>query len=58
MKKFSEIVKELELKGVEIRVTKATLNGHRAYKVKAPDFNPAALWTAAEIKEAYQNAIF
>ena len=59
MKKFSEIKKELKSKGIEVRRIRATLNGAQAYKVLGSDeHNPAAIWTAWDIKHRYQRGEF
>lgn len=53
--KFNEVIKELIVKGVRVVKIKATLNGAQAYKVKGSKYNPAALWTAAQITWVYQH---
>lgn len=58
MKKFSEIKKELKTKGIDIRRIRATLNGAQAYKVIGSEHNPAAVWTAWDIKTRYQRGEF
>ena len=58
MKKLSEIKKELKSKGIEVRRIRATLNGAQAYKVIGSEFNPAAIWTAWDIKHRYQRGEF
>lgn len=54
MKKFNEIKKELKTKGIEVRRIRATLNGAQAYKIIGSDHNPAAIYTAFDIRWAYQ----
>ena len=56
--KFNEVVKELKTRGIEICKVKAKLNGVQAYKVKGSKYNPAALWTAAQIREVYSHGEF
>ena len=58
MKSFREIKKELKLKGIEVRKLRATLNGAQAYRVIGSEHNPAALWTALDIKYRYQRGEF
>ena len=52
---FKEVIKELIIKGIRVVKIKAKLNGAQAYKVKGSKYNPAALWTAAQIKWVYQH---
>lgn len=56
--KFSEIKKELKLKGIEVRKLRATLNGAQAYRVVGRDYDPAVIWTRADIWEAYRRGEF
>lgn len=58
MKKFNEIKKDLEAKGIEIRRIRATLNGAQAYRIIGSEHNPAAIWTAWDIKTRYQRGEF
>ena len=58
MEKFREVVRVLKKRGVEIRKIRATLNGAQAYKVIGSEHNPAALWTAQDIRDAYQRGEF
>ena len=58
MKSFREIKKELKLKGIEVRKLRATLNGAQVYRVIGSEHNPAALWTALDIKHRYQRGEF
>lgn len=58
MKKISEIKKELKLAGIEIKKIKATLNGLQAYRVVGRDYDPAVIWTRADIREAYRRGEF
>ena len=56
--KFKEVIRELLTRGIKVIKIKASLNGVQAYKVKGSGYNPAALWTAAEIKRIYQHGEF
>ncbi len=56
--KFKEVIKELIIKGIRVVKVKATLNGAQAYKVKGSKYNPAALWTAAQIRRVYSHGEF
>ncbi len=58
MEQFREVKKILKTRGIEIRKIKATLNGAQAYKVKGSKYNPAALWTAAQIRQVYSHGEF
>lgn len=58
MKKFDEIKKELEARGIEVRRIRATLNGAQAYRIIGSEFNAAAIWTAWEIKSRYYRGEF
>lgn len=55
---LNEIKKELKAKGIEVRRIRATLNGAQAYKIVGSEFNPAAIWTAWDIKHRYQRGEF
>ncbi len=53
---FAEIKKTLKNKGDEIVAVKAALSGAKAYKViGSKDHNEYALWTAAQIREAFKH---
>ncbi len=55
MEKFREVKKILKARGIEIRKVKATLGGAQAYRVIGSDeHNPAAIYTAFDIRWAYQ----
>jgi len=56
--KFKEVIKELLAKDIRVLKVKATLNGAQAYKVKSSKYNPAALWTAEQIKRVYEHGEF
>ena len=59
MEKFREVVRVLKKRGVEIRKIRATLNGAQAYKIiGSEEHNPAAIWTAWDIKYRYQRGEF
>lgn len=59
MEKFREVIKILKARGIEIRKIKATLNGAQAYKIiGSEDHNPAAIYTAFDIRWAYQSGEF
>ncbi len=53
--KFKEVIKELLTKGIGVVKINAKLNGAQAYKVKGSKYNPAALWTAAQIRQVYSH---
>lgn len=55
---FREIKKELKIKGIEVKKIRATLNGSQAYRVRGSEHNPAAIWTAQDIRDAYQRGEF
>ena len=56
--KFKEVTKELLTKGIRVIKINAKLNGAQAYKVKGSKYNPAALWTAAQIRQVYSHGEF
>ena len=56
--KFKEVTKELLTKGIRVIKINAKLNGAQAYKVKGSKYNPAALWTASQIKWVYSHGEF
>lgn len=56
--KFNEVIKELLVKGIRVIKIKATLNGVQAYKVIGSKYNPAALWTSAQIRQVYSHGEF
>lgn len=59
MEKFREVIKVLKTRGIEIRKIRATLNGAQAYKIiGSEDHNPAAIYTAFDIRWAYQRGEF
>ena len=59
MEQFREIKKILKGRGIKIRKIKATLNGAQAYKILgSAEHNPAALWTAAQIRQVYSHGEF
>ena len=53
-----KVFKELLKMGIRVRKIKATLNGAQAYKVIGSKYNPAALWTAAQIRQVYSHGEF
>ena len=55
---FREIKRALKTKGIEVKKIRATLNGSQAYRVRGSEYNPAALWTAQDIRDAYQRGEF
>lgn len=57
-KTFAEIRKELLGRGIDIIRVLATLNGKQCYKIHGKGFNRAAIFTAADIKQAYYEGEF
>lgn len=58
MKSFNEIKKELKENNIFVVKMNATINGVQAYKLRGVEHNPAAIWTAEEIKNTYYNGEF
>jgi predicted transcriptional regulator len=58
IKTFAQIRKELLGKGIDIIRVLATLNGKQCYKIHGKGFNRAAIFTAADIKQAYYEGEF
>jgi len=56
--KFKEVTKELFKKGIRVVKINAKLNGAQAYKIIGSKYNPAALWTAAQIRQVYSHGEF
>ena len=55
MEQFREVKRILKNRGIEIRKIKATLNGVQAYRILgSAEHNPAAIYTAFQIRWAYQ----
>jgi len=56
--KFKEVTKELFKKGIRVVKINAKLNGAQAYRIIGSKYNPAALWTAAQIRQVYSHGEF
>jgi hypothetical protein len=55
MEQFREVKRILKNRGIEVRKIKATLNGAQAYRILgSAEHNPAAIYTAFQIRWAYQ----